>query len=67
VAVGSTISSAGALDATIVGPGAGGIPQPLISPAVKISKSEVFMSSSLVVESKLTPIRIILYRNGFAD
>jgi hypothetical protein len=50
VAVGFTISIAGVLDAAIVGPDAGCTPQPPISPAMKISQSEVFMSSSLVVE-----------------
>jgi hypothetical protein len=50
VAVGAMISIVGVLDIAIVGLGAGGATQPQIIPAMKIDKSEIFMSSSLVIE-----------------
>jgi hypothetical protein len=50
VAVGSTIAIAGVFVGAIVGLGAGGAAHPPINPAMPISQSEVFMSSSRDVE-----------------
>jgi hypothetical protein len=67
VAVGLMISIAGVFGTAIVGPGAGGATQPPINPAMKIDTSEIFMSSSLVIEPQQSLIRIILYGGNFAD
>jgi hypothetical protein len=67
VAVWLAISIAGVLDGAIVGLGAGGALQLLINPSMKISKNEVFMRSSPIVEPQQSVIRIILYGGDFAD